>query len=368
MNGALSGKAARRAAAAPRGAAQPPRPPAAARRRPAATAQRRPTTSSGAGDDGLGVAGRRGEALDSPSPAPRRAAPAPALPGPSVLEFPGPGAPAPPLKTSGLAANPLSGGVANATARGDLPSPAVAMRNLVEQAQFGHLCTTMSGMHHRRAGYPFGTVVDFAADGAGHPVFALSPLAIPTRNLMEDPRCSLVMQMPGWSGLANARVTMFGDAHELPKSMQAAAAEIFHQKMATDGDQRWVSGNATYFRMNRILDIYFVGGFGTVQWVDVDEYAGARPDAIVVAHPATTLAALNEAFSEPLRRALAGARGADDAAFISIDKLGADVRVRRGGEYTVERLKFDVGVESREDAAAAVARLLGELARGGAAQ
>lgn len=65
----------------------------------------------------------------------------------------------------------------------------------VEQAQYAHLCTIMSGMHHRRAGYPFGTLVDFAADGAGYPIFSLSPLAIQTRNIMEDPRCSLVVQV-----------------------------------------------------------------------------------------------------------------------------------------------------------------------------
>ena len=33
----------------------------------------------------------------------------------------------------------------------DLPAPHVAVRNLVEQARFSHLCTVMSHMHHRRA-------------------------------------------------------------------------------------------------------------------------------------------------------------------------------------------------------------------------
>lgn len=32
---------------------------------------------------------------------------------------------------------------------------------------------------------------------------------------------------------------------------------------------------------------------------------------------------------------------ADDAAFISIDGRGADVRVRTGGDYSVERIGFD---------------------------
>lgn len=62
--------------------------------------------------------------------------------------------------------------------------------------------------------------MDFASDGAGYPVFCLSPLAIHSRNLIEEPRCSLVVQMPGWTGLANARVTIFGDVYQLPADLQ----------------------------------------------------------------------------------------------------------------------------------------------------
>jgi hypothetical protein len=35
------------------------------------------------------------------------------------------------------------------------------------QARFAQLCTVMSRMHHRRAGYPFGSLVDFAPDPLG---------------------------------------------------------------------------------------------------------------------------------------------------------------------------------------------------------
>lgn len=69
-------------------------------------------------------------------------------------------------------------------------------------------------------GYPFGTLVDYCVDGSGMPVFCLSPLAIHARNLIEDPRCSLVVQMPGWTGLADARVTLFGTLHNLPDELQ----------------------------------------------------------------------------------------------------------------------------------------------------
>lgn len=52
------------------------------------------------------------------------------------------------------------------------------------------------------------------------PIFSLSPLAIHTRNILADPRVTLVVQIPGWSGLANARVTIFGDVYPLPQEQQ----------------------------------------------------------------------------------------------------------------------------------------------------
>ncbi|KAK2078103.1 hypothetical protein QBZ16_003971 [Prototheca wickerhamii] len=146
----------------------------------------------------------------------------------------------------------------------------------------------------------------FAADGAGSPLFGFSPLAIHTRNLREDPRASLVLQLPGWTGLANARVTIFGDVYPLPKNMQEAAREIFHQKHAAQQAgsapaPRRLSGNRQYFRMHRVRDIYFVGGFGTVQWVGPEEYAAAEPDRIIMERPRDTLRALNERFGDELR-------------------------------------------------------------------
>ena len=266
-----------------------------------------------------------------------------------------------------------------------------------------------------RAGYPFATLVDFASDGAGFPIFNLSPLAMHTRNLLEDPRACLVVEMPGWSGLANARVTIFGEVGPLPEELQEAGRELFAAKQAASEDllagasgnstasngngvgsgsggaaavpvlpsaqgarggagaaaaqkQRgFVSGNATLFRMHRISDIYFVGGFGTVSWVDPAEYAAARPDAVASLSPRATLSALNEAHSSAVARLLSAPDGspADDAAFISVDARGADVRLRRGAQYGIERLAFSRRVESQEEALRETAALLAEAEANG---
>lgn len=332
----------------------------------------------------------------------------------------------PPLKkASGLARTP-SGGLAagGALTSTDLPPPAVAVRNLIELAQYAHLASNMSQMHHRRAGYPFATLVDFASDGAGFPIFNLSPLAMHTRNLLEDPRACLVVEMPGWSGLANARVTIFGEVGPLPEELQEAGRELFAAKQAASEEllatsaggngsgnggntitsngsgvvssggggggaalsnsgsgsssarkspgsspqqqqkQRgFVAANATLFRMHRISDIYFVGGFGTVSWVDPAEYAAARPDAVASLAPRATLSALNERHSSAAARLLFSAPDgspADDAAFISVDARGADVRLRRGAQYGIERLAFSRRVESQEEALRETAALLAE--------
>ncbi|XP_062192606.1 uncharacterized protein LOC133896107 [Phragmites australis] len=259
---------------------------------------------------------------------------------------------------AGLFRTPISGGVQSATFAHGLPPPALAVRNLMEQARFAHLCTVMSGMHHRRTGYPFGSLVDFANDSMGHPIFSLSPLAIHTRNLLADPRCTLVVQVPGWSGLSNARVTIFGDVYPLPTEQQEWAHKQYVAKHQQWASQQW--GNFYYYRMHNISDIYFIGGFGTVAWVDVKEYETIQPDKIAVDGGEQSLKELNAIFSKPLREFLSSEGEVDDAALISVDSKGIDIRVRQGAQFNIQRLAFDVPhkVETLEEAKRALHKII----------
>ncbi|XP_062157361.1 uncharacterized protein LOC133864932 isoform X2 [Alnus glutinosa] len=254
---------------------------------------------------------------------------------------------------AGLFRTPISGGVQSATSAHGLPRPALAVRNLMEQARFAHLCTVMSRMHHRREGYPFGSLVDFAPDSMGHPLFSFSPLAIHTRNLLADPRCTLVVQIPGWSGLSNARVTIFGDVYPLPENQQEWAHKQYMAKHQQGPSQQW--GNFYYFRMQNISDIYFIGGFGTVAWVDVNEYETLQPDKIAVDGGEQNLKELNAIFSKPLKELLSTETEVDDAALISIDSKGTDIRVRQGAQ----RISFEGhAVETLEEAKEALWKLI----------
>jgi putative heme iron utilization protein len=264
-----------------------------------------------------------------------------------------------------LLRTPMAGGVVSRdTKDSNLPSMATAARNLMELADYGDLSTTMSDMHHRRAGYPFGSTVDFATDATGHPIFCLAPLAIHTRNIAADGKCSLTVKMSGWGGLANARVTIFGDVQRLPNGeYQTAANEIFKSKYharkeAIDMEDRW--GDYTYYRMNRIVDVYFVGGFGTLNWIKLDEYCSTSPDTIVTAaHGKSvieTLGELNTRFSQRLAAHMGNLLDlvVDDLWIISIDRRGMDVRVRTDGSSLIRRISFDTDVECFDDAKRAV--------------
>ncbi|KAK9078419.1 hypothetical protein SSX86_002476 [Deinandra increscens subsp. villosa] len=265
---------------------------------------------------------------------------------------------------AGLFRTPISGGVQSATSVNDLPKPALAVRNLMEQARSAHLCTVMSPMHQQNEGYPFGSLVDFAPDAMGHPIFSFSQLGIHTRNLLADPRCTLVVQIPGWSGLSNARVTIFGDVFPLPEGHhQEWAHKQYIAKHPQAPSQQW--GNFYYFRMQNISDIYFIGGFGTVAWVNVKEYESLQPDEIAVNGSEQNMKELNMMFSKPLKELFSLESEVDDASLISVDSKGADIRVRNGAEFNIQRLVFEEwdGIKTVEEAKSALWNLVN---RGGA--
>lgn len=264
---------------------------------------------------------------------------------------------------SGLLRSPTTGGVQSATSAHGLPDPAVAVRNLVAQSRQGHLSTVMSRMAGRRHGYPFGAMVAFATDVNGLPIFSLSPLEIHARNLLADPRCTLVVQIPGWSGLADARVTLFGDVYPLAPEHQEWANKIFRTRHHQKTSEKW--GNSLYFRMERICDVYFVGGFGTVAWIPVEDYTSVQPDKIASEDSEETLEVLNSRVADKVRDSLSslvkqGAPLVDSVTFIAVDSKGVDIRIHQGANTNVRRLSFDCAsaVETVDEAQAALESVL----------
>ena len=95
------------------------------------------------------------------------------------------------------------------------PEPTLAerARTLVSIARTGTLST-----HSRKlTGFPFGSMMPYAADGKGRPAFFISSMAMHTQNLLGDPRSSLLITQPDVSGdpLSASRVTILGTSAQV---------------------------------------------------------------------------------------------------------------------------------------------------------
>ena len=148
------------------------------------------------------------------------------------------------------------------------PTHAERVRTLVLQTTIA----TLSTCSRKHAGFPFGSLMPYALDAGGRPIFLISNMAMHTQNLKADPHSSLFVTQAGIDGdpLGAARVTLMGLTTPVPENEVAATREVY---LATHENSRyWVDfADFGFFRLE-VADVYYVGGFGVMGWVDSQDY------------------------------------------------------------------------------------------------
>jgi putative heme iron utilization protein len=139
-------------------------------------------------------------------------------------------------------------------------------------------------MSRKHPGWPFGSVMPYALDDAGRPLFLISSMAMHTQNVEADPHASLlVTQSDAPDPLGAARLTLLGEVAKLPVEDIALARKIYLARH--DNARYWVDFDDFAFYRMEITDAYFVGGFGVMGWVTAEEYATAAPDPLTADAP-----------------------------------------------------------------------------------
>ena len=227
------------------------------------------------------------------------------------------------------------------------PSFAERARTLLQLGESGTLAT----LSRRHPGHPFASVMPYALDAEGRPLFLISTMAMHTHNLLADPRASLLVTQPGWTGdpLAGGRVTVMGQASQLSaaEAAEARAAYLGRHERA----QFWVDFEDFGFWRLDPLDVYFVGGFAAMDWVSADVYLAAAPDPLAEA-AAGILDHMNADHPDALlayARAFAG-EPADEATMTAVDRLGFRLRLRAGDRLHGVRIAFPREVRTPGDA------------------
>jgi putative heme iron utilization protein len=242
------------------------------------------------------------------------------------------------------------------------PSFAEQVRTLLHVARHGALSTRSA----RQEGFPFGSVALYGLDGEGRPTFLISTMAMHTQNLAADPRASLLVTQPGWSGdpLAGARVTLIGPVRRVPATEGDAVRADYLARH--ESARYWVDFDDFHFHRMEVVDLYYVAGFGAMGWVDPAEYRVAVPDPLADSS-AMILEHMNADHADALVLycRIFGGLAADAATMTGVDRLGMRLRARVGERLRGLRVNFPRQVGSAEAARAVLVEMAREArARG----
>jgi len=216
------------------------------------------------------------------------------------------------------------------------PTYAERARTLIHLGRTGSLAT----LSRRHPGFPFASVMPYAVDAEGRPLFLISTMAMHTQNLETDPRASLlVAQQVEGDPLAAGRVTLMGHAARVPAADVATSRELYLARH--DNARYWVDFEDFSFWRLELSDVYFVGGFAAMDWLPLTDYASSRVDPLADA-ASGILQHMNRDHADALityAKAYAG-EDADEATMVGVDRLGFKLRLRRGERLHAVRIAF----------------------------
>ena len=217
------------------------------------------------------------------------------------------------------------------------PSFAERARTLMHSGRIGSLST----LSRKQPGFPFGSLMPYALDDQGRPIFLISTMAMHTQNLQADPRASLFVTEPGASGdpLGSSRVTLIGNVTRVPEPELAAARTVY--LTGYPDSKYWVDFDDFFFYRMDVLDVYYVGGFGVMGWVAASDYSQAQADPLAE-HKSDIMQHMNADHKDALillAKQFAGIE-AQDAEMTSVDRLGFHLRLKTQDGMKGTRIAF----------------------------
>ncbi len=230
------------------------------------------------------------------------------------------------------------------------PSHAERARSLTAGEKTGTLSTLTED------GFPYGSYVTFALDGP-EPVFLVSTMAAHTKNLLRDPRASLLVHEHGATDpLANGRVTLVGRCTQLSDVGSARAAFLAAHPQASD----YVDFRDFGFWKLTPHDVRYIGGYGRMSWVELDAWRAAEPDPLG-ASAAGIITHMNDDHADALvmyARAFTTATSTESAVMTGVDRYGFELSVETARGRRPARIAFPEPLTAPAQARAAMIALL----------
>jgi len=186
-----------------------------------------------------------------------------------------------------------------------------------------HRYGVLSTLSKKFDGYPFGSITPYLVDHDGSLLILISTLAEHTKNILHDPRVSIITHDQRDTHIqTQGRVTVLGNAMLEPGREQAGQRYLHYFPEA-----------ASYFSMHdfsfyriRPMAIRYIGGFGRIHWVDMENYTVQHYP--LIEQESDVIAHMNSDHLDTMRNYCSHFHqcSALDVAMIGIDIDGFDVR------------------------------------------
>src|SRR5258706_5728133 len=230
---------------------------------------------------------------------------------------------------------------AGTSAAGDKPVPEPSFSERARTLMYLGRLGSLSTLSRKQPGFPFGSVMPYALDERGRPIFLIRTMAMHTQNLEADPRASLLVTQPDASGdpLGASRVTVIGNVLTIPEPEVADARKLYLERYANS--KYWVDFEDFSFYRIDVLDVYYVGGFGVMGWVLASDYNLAEPDPLADA-AAGILEHMNADHKDALilLARMFGGVECQEAAMTAVDRLGFHARLKTADGMKGIRIGF----------------------------
>jgi heme oxygenase (biliverdin-IX-beta and delta-forming) len=201
--------------------------------------------------------------------------------------------------------------------------PKMAAKKLLREGRSGALATLMPG-----SGDPFCSLVNVATAADGSPLLLISRLAVHTKNVLADPRVSLMIdERKEGDPLQGGRIMLMGTAAATDDK------DIRRRYLARQPEAEMFAGFADFaFYKMTLKSAHLVAGFGRIVDLKPEDILTQTDDAeeLVVAEP-DILAHMNQDHADTCRLYATRLLGAADGAWrcVGCDPEGLELQLDR---------------------------------------
>lgn len=229
------------------------------------------------------------------------------------------------------------------------PAPETSHAERARTLLFVNRVGVMSTQSKKCPGFPFGSTMPYALDESGRALFLISSMAMHTKNLQADSHGSLFVTDPAAQGdpLGAGRLTLVGKVESVVQAELAAARETY---LARHENAKYYVDFAdfSFWRLDPV-DLYYVGGFGVMGWVEITEFTQAGPDPLAEASEGI-LEHMNQDHSAAMIEIARHEKAivASEAKMTAVDRLGFHLRLKTPERVQSVRIGFPAEVRDSD--------------------